>query len=188
MVSSFPGRAPRVPFDGAVWVGQVGQLPGRLRKLYAANLSRGGMFLRTEDPLPVGQPLMVALDSSEEIVPIANAEVVWQRSAEPDAGEAGDEEPAGIGIRFRDLQPEAAALLASLLGESPDAFERGAASLDDAPEPVTPALTPAELAAEPLTQHGGLPPLELVESEEPPTAETRAFWTGFNLPNRSRVK
>ena len=189
-MESLPARQPRVPFDRAVWVGQLGA-NGRLRKVHAANLSRGGMFLRSREPLEVGQPVMVALDSSQEIVPLAHAEVVWTLAA------------IGFGIAFRELQPDAEALLELLLesgkveaGKFAPGPARPPADALRHREPITPAIyamtgRPAPLGPEPRTVLDAVPPVEPLDLKPPEVekaGETRALWTGFNLPNRQRVK
>lgn len=65
-----------------------------------ANLSEGGLFLRTSTPLPQGTRALLRMqveDSGELTAPVT---VVWRRE-HPEAGG-----PAGMGLRFDSLEPE----------------------------------------------------------------------------------
>jgi uncharacterized protein (TIGR02266 family) len=66
------------------------------------NLSRGGMFIGMEKPLPRGTrvKLVLHLEPIGETV-MANAIVVWARPSMPDP-----QFPPGIGVKFGDLNEE----------------------------------------------------------------------------------
>ncbi len=62
---------------------------------YTANISSGGLFIRTDNPLPVGEQLSLQI----EIPDVAEAlklrcEVVWTRE------KAENNKPAGMGVKF----------------------------------------------------------------------------------------
>jgi uncharacterized protein (TIGR02266 family) len=62
---------------------------------YSANISSSGLFIKTDSPLPVGEPLSLQI----EIPDVAEAlkfrcEVVWTRE------KAEDNKPAGMGVKF----------------------------------------------------------------------------------------
>jgi type IV pilus assembly protein PilZ len=62
---------------------------------YTRNLSRGGLFLRTDHPLPVGTLFVFELVAPELDAPLQLAgEVAWSREVA-----AGGDEP-GMGVRF----------------------------------------------------------------------------------------
>lgn len=65
----------------------------------SGNLSVGGMFLITQEPLPVGTNFRVrfALPASKDEI-TATGEVLWSRSQR----EAPDRQP-GMGVKFKEL-------------------------------------------------------------------------------------
>ena len=68
----------------------------------SGNLSVGGMFLITQEPLPVGTNFRVcfALPASKDDI-TATGEVLWSRSQR----EAPDRQP-GMGVKFKNLSPD----------------------------------------------------------------------------------
>jgi molecular chaperone DnaK len=76
---------------------------------YAANVSRGGIFVRTRDPRPPGSEVMldVALDSGLQVIR-GRGVVRWTT---PPSGPGEPQRDAGMGIRFTDLTPESRALV-----------------------------------------------------------------------------
>jgi type IV pilus assembly protein PilZ len=65
---------------------------------YAKNISKGGTFIRTSKPLDVGTEFVFVLsipDQTEQLQ--LRGQVMWT----VDEAQAGDEHPAGMGIRFR---------------------------------------------------------------------------------------
>ncbi len=92
---------------------------------YALNLSRGGVFIRTLDPSPVGSEVQLAIDlASGERVIHGKGLVRW--STPPSApGEPG--RPAGMGIKFTELDPQSRALVQLVVSTS------GQGAFDDEP-------------------------------------------------------
>ncbi|PID38700.1 MAG: hypothetical protein CSA65_03155 [Proteobacteria bacterium] len=66
---------------------------------YSLNLSKGGLFLDTDDLLPVGTKLSVAftIPGATEAVQ-ATAKVIWRRE------NASADGPRGVGLQFKDLE------------------------------------------------------------------------------------
>lgn len=66
---------------------------------YSHNISKGGTFIATSQPLPVGTQFKfrLAIPGLEKDFEL-NAEVMWVRG--PDLVGAGDRQPAGMGIKF----------------------------------------------------------------------------------------
>jgi type IV pilus assembly protein PilZ len=65
---------------------------------YAKNISKGGTFIRTSKPLDVGTEFVFVLsipDQQEQLQ--LRGQVMWT----VDEAQAGDEHPAGMGIRFK---------------------------------------------------------------------------------------
>lgn len=67
---------------------------------YITNISEMGIFIRSEDPLPVGSPIMLRFATAEEQFEL-KGEVVWVNPMKLD----GDNINPGMGVRLLDLQP-----------------------------------------------------------------------------------
>ncbi len=69
-------------------------------RAYSADISAGGLFIKTEKPLPEGSRFNLKLNVPGRTEPIQlMAEVMWSRQA--DAGKA--ERPAGMGVKFCEI-------------------------------------------------------------------------------------
>jgi type IV pilus assembly protein PilZ len=132
---------------------------------YSANLSLGGMFIRTDQPAAVGteMPIEFRLGADYELIK-GRGRVVWAREDAVD-----DEHPAGMGIRFLELTPGSRELIFKLVerrvreGGDPFDLEHEADLLPDRPPEPGPApehavTVPAEAEDEPLPA----PPLDSV--------------------------
>ena len=132
-------RLPRVDF-----VQQVCVVPldgsGRMERLWAVNLSLGGMCLRSPQPPVPGTRVSVSLDSPQQLLPLAEAEVVWQ-SMSATLGE----QHGGFGLRFTDLK--AKALIHTLVEHGGTTTPAVSVSRVEVH-----AFTPRALPAEPRTQ------------------------------------
>ncbi|NOZ87860.1 MAG: TIGR02266 family protein [Deltaproteobacteria bacterium] len=76
---------------------------------YAEDVSLGGMFIRTDEPVPQGSIIFVQFtlpDGSSLFEGLAK--VAWAR-------EPGNNAPAGMGIEFLNLDQESRAVLKSLV-------------------------------------------------------------------------
>jgi len=75
------------------------------------NLSRSGLFLGTSRPAPVGAQLKFDCELVEGVARIRGvARVMWVRHEASGAGR-----PAGMGLRFLNLEPGSDALIADVL-------------------------------------------------------------------------
>lgn len=63
------------------------------------NISRGGIFLKTAIPLPVGQRARIVWKTSDDQEIEAEAEVVWSCPGNPSGPDAPAAAP-GMGMRF----------------------------------------------------------------------------------------
>ena len=72
------------------------------------NLSMGGMFIRTADPLPVGARIRVEIEWASTVIPLAEAEVVWQRHGSADYA-------CGFGLKFTRVDAQSKAMLDALM-------------------------------------------------------------------------
>ncbi len=75
------------------------------------NLSKGGVFIRTLAPLPVGSTVALKLLLVDEKEPLSVEGVVVANHVNLDDGEAGT---PGMGVRFNPLDPDTAARLEAL--------------------------------------------------------------------------
>ncbi|HEV8628980.1 MAG TPA: TIGR02266 family protein [Thermoanaerobaculia bacterium] len=80
---------------------------------YSANLSMGGMFIRTTSPKPIGTIFDFELSLTDDFKLVQGiAEVVWIRE-----GDDGPERPMGMGVRFLDLSSESRKLIERIVQE-----------------------------------------------------------------------
>lgn len=79
---------------------------------YSSNLSLGGMFIRTDEPKPPGTlvEFELALQEDDFTLIQGSGEVVWVREREE-----GETQPAGMGIRFRELNQRSEDLILQLV-------------------------------------------------------------------------
>jgi uncharacterized protein (TIGR02266 family) len=80
-------------------------------KVKSLNLSEQGIFIRIETPLALGTEVLLRfrLPGSSDALSV-KGEVVWVRNRPED-----EDEPAGKGIRFKDLDPESSRSLKAFL-------------------------------------------------------------------------
>jgi uncharacterized protein (TIGR02266 family) len=87
-------RAPRVGMVLEVRYRNAGQF----LVSYCTNLSRGGLFVSTRAPEPIGTELVLSLRVPGRALPVTlRARVRWNRSEDDDTG------PAGMGLSFADV-------------------------------------------------------------------------------------
>jgi len=81
---------------------------------YAVDVSRGGIFIRTREPLPVGTQLKLDFQYQNGGPLMAgDGTVVWIRDPDPSRPNI----PPGMGVRFDRLTPESQAVLELLLAD-----------------------------------------------------------------------
>jgi uncharacterized protein (TIGR02266 family) len=81
---------------------------------WTMNISKGGMFISTRDPLPEGTNLILKLkvpNSNEEIV--LEGEVVWRVKPEESRGTL----IPGMGLRFKNIDEEAIKKIERIINE-----------------------------------------------------------------------
>ncbi|HEV8241392.1 MAG TPA: TIGR02266 family protein, partial [Thermoanaerobaculia bacterium] len=80
---------------------------------YSANLSMGGMFIRTTSPKPIGTIFDFELSLTDDFKLVQGiGEVLWVRDADD-----GPERPSGMGVRFLDLSSESRRLIQRIVEE-----------------------------------------------------------------------
>src|SRR5688500_18593823 len=79
---------------------------------FSGNISRGGIFIKTPTPLPIGKEIAFSVVGSSGMQLIeAQGKVTWIRKvADPVSGE-----PAGMGIQFTNLGPGSEKVLEQIL-------------------------------------------------------------------------
>lgn len=140
-------RAVRIPFLRPVHI-RVGTGPAPLQRLFSADLSRGGMFIRTPRPVPEGTPVEVFLEAKGRVLRFGRGEV---RHALP-LGQASQKgRLPGFGVRFIGLPARSRALIDHLLREA--TWTRADALADTAQR--VPAPSPAPAASAPRSPRTG---------------------------------
>src|SRR6185436_2032906 len=80
---------------------------------YSANLSMGGMFIRTTSPKPIGTIFDFELSLTDDFKLVQGiGEVLWVRETDD-----GPEQPSGMGVRFLDLSSESRRLIQRIVEE-----------------------------------------------------------------------
>lgn len=99
---------------------------------YSRDLSRGGIFIKSKQPMPVGTLLKFEMQLKDESPLIHGVgRVVWKR----EAGEGSNTEaPSGMGIKFIRMEPECRALVERIVakrGDGPGQYEAGGGDGDE---------------------------------------------------------
>jgi uncharacterized protein (TIGR02266 family) len=93
---------------------------------YAVDVSRGGIFIRTREPLPVDTRLRLEFQLQDSTPLLAGeGTVVWIREHDP----ARDNVTPGMGVRFDKLTPETQPTLEKILAEKTRLEQAGVASV-----------------------------------------------------------
>ncbi|NMB76186.1 MAG: AMIN domain-containing protein [Myxococcales bacterium] len=168
---------PRVDFFDKV---KVSEKDGRAQELFASNISQGGIFLRTNRPLPKGRKITLEFRAPRGEVRVEEAEVVWNKPFDPISL---DGTPAGMGIQFTQVPADSsdriADLIATELGENaapakPLPPPPPAAVKTPSPQPGKPASPPA--APSPLPQPAMPLPVEAAQPPQPSLPPAPSPW------------
>jgi uncharacterized protein (TIGR02266 family) len=88
----------------------------RATREYCANLSRGGAFIRTADPLSPGRRVLVEIHMPEGEPIEAIGRVAWSKTVLTTTGDAED---SGVGVEFLGSSGDQLAVLADYLDIPP---------------------------------------------------------------------
>src|SRR4029079_3284444 len=93
---------------------------------HSHDVSRGGIFIKTPPPFPPGTLLKFEIRIQDEQSVLAGVgRVVWKR----DAGETATEPPAGMGVKFLNIDDKSKGRIQRLVESQPEgtpsAFEAG---------------------------------------------------------------
>jgi uncharacterized protein (TIGR02266 family) len=89
---------------------------GRLRECLMKNISRGGVFVLTPNPLPIGTPFQLRIHVEET----GETHALSGEVASINTGADMKSEEAGMGIRFTQLSDEQQAVVERLYGKALD--------------------------------------------------------------------
>jgi len=137
--------APRARISGAR-VTYESAIGGDRVEADALNLGRGGIFVLTEKPLPVGKRIALDIQVAGELVPWpALGRVIWSRERD------GERRPAGMGVKLIDVDDSVLESIERLVEgrediELPDAVAEGERPTPDvlaAPVLTAPIVTVA---------------------------------------------
>lgn len=131
-------------------------------ELHTSNLSRGGLFVGTAVTAPVGTEIAIELT-------LPTGATVKLRGEVAHVNEAAPGQPAGMGVMFYDLEPEARRALDQALQQARAATAKPKAA------PLPPPPPPAAMK----------PPVKPVPTPPPPTAATPTAATGERAPTFS---
>jgi uncharacterized protein (TIGR02266 family) len=96
---------------------------------YAVDVSRGGIFIRTREPLPVDTRLRLEFQLQDSTPLLAGeGTVVWIREPDP----ARENVTPGMGVRFDKLTPESQPTLEKILAEKTRLEQAGVAAVGQA--------------------------------------------------------
>ena len=108
---------------------------------YSHDISRGGIFIKSKNPMSVGTLLKFEFQLKDESRVIHGVgRVVWQR-------EATDDHPPGMGIKFIKMDPESRSLVDETVqrrGNAPGRFEEGADPKPKSSGGFFPSTTPED--------------------------------------------
>jgi uncharacterized protein (TIGR02266 family) len=130
--------------------------------VFAGNVSKGGMFLRSNRPLPKGKKVKLEFETKGGKVEVEEGEVVWNKEFEPISI---DGSPAGMGVQFKSMSEDAKLKIESFID---DALHTQPQPEEKAPPPPPPPAKPEpapapEPAAEPMRMK-----LDAIASQPPP--------------------
>ncbi|UJR84730.1 TIGR02266 family protein [Sandaracinus amylolyticus] len=139
---------------------------------YAKDISRGGVFIKSKSPMPVGTLLKFEIQLKDESPLIHGVgRVVWKREASDSS-----DSPSGMGIKFIRMDPECRVMVDKIVvqrGEAPGQFEVGAeasavggAAHVGADEKKTSALPAAKSSSAPFFPTAGPTEAELPRPED----------------------
>jgi len=137
---------------------------------YSRDVSTGGLFIKSSQPLAVGTLLKFEFQLKDESALIRGVgRVVWVRALDA----AAADEPAGMGVKFIKVDPSSVAMIARIVDSHagvPGEFVEGRDSATQAERPSAPLSSPDELAN--ITD-SIFPTTALAISQPPPAEDDR---------------
>ena len=137
--------------------------------VFAGNVSRGGMFLRSNRPLDRGKRVGLEFDIGEYPIKVEEGEVVWNKPFEPISIDGA---PSGMGVQFRSM--------------SDDARQRIESFIDDALE-KNPAPESSEIPVSKPAPRDAPPSVKRLSSSPAPTAPEAETRVPASQPARMKL-
>ncbi len=113
--------------------------------VFAANVSKGGMFIRSNQPLAPGKKMRLSFSTEKGPVKVDEAEVRWAKRFEPISV---DGSPPGMGVQFQRVSDDSQRNIAGFINEilAQDAPRGSTGKSDDRKtEEALPTVAPVEL-------------------------------------------
>jgi uncharacterized protein (TIGR02266 family) len=104
--------------------------------VFAGNVSKGGMFLRSNRPLPKGKKVSLEFETDEGKVEVEEGEVVWNKEFEPISINGS---PAGMGVEFKSMSDDSKLKIEAFID---DALHAQPQPEEKAPPPPPPKQEP----------------------------------------------
>jgi uncharacterized protein (TIGR02266 family) len=200
-----PQRAhPRVDFFNPVKV--VVPDDNTAVDVFAGNVSKGGMFLRSNRPLPKGKKVSLEFETKQGKVEVAEGEVVWNKEFEPISIDGA---PAGMGVEFKSMTDDSRLKIEAFIDDAlhvkppqteppappPQQKPQAQQPAPEAPkpEPQAPKPEPQAPAEEPLRMKlevaSAAPPKEqkAKAAEAPPSPGGKAIMATTPPPRRTKM-
>lgn len=96
-------RAPRIPIKLEIFYGEE-EMQADYKESHTFNVSAGGMFVETSNPLPPGEKIKLKMSLPNDAQPIhCQAQVAWINTT---ASPINKSHPTGMGVEFLDLKDE----------------------------------------------------------------------------------
>jgi uncharacterized protein (TIGR02266 family) len=136
--------------------------------VFAGNVSKGGMFLRSNRPLPKGKKVKLEFETEEGKVEVEEGEVVWNKEFEPISI---DGSPAGMGVEFKTMSDDSKlkieAFIDDALHTKPQEEQVEAPPPPPKEEPPAPKVEPVPVESAPPEEPMRMK-LDMVKPEPPP--------------------
>ncbi len=110
--------------------------------VFSSNVSRGGMFLRSNLPLPTGKKVKLEFETINGMVRVDEGQIVWNRPFDP--ASPGDQ-VSGMGVKFQSMSEESSKKIETFIDEILDSPLPPASPLNKptSAAPHQPATSPA---------------------------------------------
>ncbi len=166
---SVPRDSRRVPIETRVQL-KFERFSGFINE-FSANISPGGIFIRSDRPEPVGTlvDFEFRLGDGFELIR-GRGEVAWVREATDDPAH-----PAGMGLRFHEISPQGRDLIYKVVDRH---IQAGGVPFDPTPPPPppVPSPVPAPIGAPlPAATRGPVAPLVRPAPQEPPIRDAASL-------------
>jgi len=156
-------KNPRVDFFGQVEV-RVPEAETS-RNLFSSNVSKGGIFLRSNQPLPEGRKVSLDFETEKGPVRVDEGEVRWSKKFEPISVDGSS---PGMGVEFTKMGPESRNNIETFIEKAIEEEAKRTASSFQLDSPSTPSQDGLPLEPRPL-----VPPGPSAEPKAEPTDRGR---------------